>query len=74
MGVPDKIIRKAPNDGLGGLTDEEKLGVTYKQIAEYIETGKTEENALEIIKKKEMISMHKKMPIPVYKRSEWYIV
>ena len=70
LGVPDKIIRKAPNDGLGGLTDEEKLGVTYKQIAEYIETGKTEENALEIIKKKEMISMHKKMPIPVYKRSE----
>lgn len=70
LGVPEKIIKKAPNDGLGGLTDEEKLGVTYKQIAEYIETGKTEENALEIIKKKEMISMHKKMPIPVYKRSE----
>ena len=70
LGVPDKIIKKAPNDGLGGLTDEEKLGVTYKQIAEYIETGKTEENALEIIKKKEMISMHKKMPIPVYKRND----
>lgn len=66
LGVPDKIIKKAPNDGLGGLTDEEKLGVTYKQIAEYIDTGTTEEKALEIIKKKERASMHKREPIPVY--------
>ena len=43
LGVPDKIIHKAPADGLGGQTDEEKMGITYKQIAEYIETGKTEE-------------------------------
>lgn len=68
LGVPDKIIKKAPNDGLGGLTDEQKLGVTYKQIAEYIETGKTEERAMEIIKRKEKVAMHKRMPIPVYKR------
>ncbi len=68
LGVPDKIIKKAPNDGLGGLTDEEKLGVTYKQIAEYIETGKTEEKALEIIRRKEKASMHKRNPIPVYQR------
>ena len=33
LGVPDKIIKKAPADGLGGLTDEQKLEVTYKQIA-----------------------------------------
>lgn len=68
LGVPDKIINKAPNDGLGGLTDEEKLGVTYKQIAEYIETGKTEEEAMEIIKRKEKASEHKRRLIPVYKR------
>lgn len=68
LGVPDKIIKKAPNDGLGGLTDEEKLGVTYKQIAEYIETGKTEEKAMEIIVRKEKIAEHKRKPIPVYHR------
>ena len=68
LGVPEKIIKKAPADGLGGLTDEEKLGVTYKQIAEYIETGETDEKALEIIKKKERVSAHKRNPIPVYKR------
>lgn len=68
LGVPEKIRNKAPNDGLGGLTDEEKLGVTYKQIAEYIETGKTEEKALQIIKQKEKASAHKRKPIPIYKR------
>lgn len=70
LGVPNKIIEKAPADGLGGLTDEEKLGVTYKQITEYIETGKTEPKALEIIQRKEKLSMHKRSRIPVYKRLE----
>ncbi len=68
LGVPEKIINKAPNDGLGGKTDEEKLGVTYKQIAEYIETGKTQREAMEIIKQKEKTSEHKRKPIPIYKR------
>ena len=68
LGVPQKIIQKAPNDGLGGLTDEEKLGVTYQQITEYIETGKTEENAMKIIMQKERASEHKRNQIPVYHR------
>ena len=66
LGVPDKIINKAPNDGLGGQTDEEKMGVTYKQIAEYIETGKTDENAMENIRKRNISSKHKREPIPGY--------
>lgn len=68
LGVPEKIIKKAPADGLGGLTDEEKLGVTYKQIAEYIETGKTDEKAMEIIKRKEKASIHKRIQVPIYRR------
>lgn len=68
LGVPDKIIKKAPNDGLGGLSDEEKLGVTYSQITEYIETGKTEEKAMKIIKEKEKLAKHKIEPIPIYHR------
>ena len=66
LGVPDKILKKAPNDGLGGKTDEEKLGVTYKQIAEYIETGKTDENAMAIIDKLNKTSKHKRRLVPVY--------
>lgn len=67
LGVPDKIIHKAPNDGLGGQTDEEKMGVTYKQIAEYIETGKTDENAMKNIERRNKVSKHKREPVPVYK-------
>lgn len=66
LGVPDKIIHKAPNDGLGGQTDEEKMGVTYKQIAEYIENGKTDEEAMKNIEKRNKASKHKREPIPVY--------
>ena len=67
LGVPDKIINKAPSDGLGKLTDEEKLGVTYNQITEYVETGKTEAKAMEIIQSKEKSSEHKRKPIPFYR-------
>jgi len=70
LGVPKKILEKAPSDGLGSITDEDKLGVTYKQIAEYIETGKTDPKAMEIIKQKEKASEHKRNKIPVYKRLE----
>lgn len=66
LGVPDKIINKAPNDGLGGKTDEEKMGVRYSQIAEMIEIGHTEKYAEEIIIKKYNSSKHKREPIPVF--------
>lgn len=67
LGVPEKILKKAPSDGLGGQTDEEKLGVSYKQIAEMIETGKTDENAMEEILKKFESSKHKREKAPVYR-------
>lgn len=66
LGVPDKIINKPPNDGLGGKTDEEKLGVTYKQIAEMIEKGNTDEEAKKIILQKYNASKHKRESIPKF--------
>lgn len=66
LGVPDKIIKKAPNDGLGGQTDEEKMGVTYKQIEEYIETGKTNSEAMSVIERLNKSSMHKRKSIQTY--------
>ena len=68
LGVPEKIIKKDPSDGLDGLTDEQKLGVTYKQISEYIKAGKTDEDAMKIIKEKEEASKHKRNPIPTYEK------
>ena len=67
LGVPDQIVHKAPADGLGRQTDEEKLGVTYKQIEEYIETGKTDPEAMAIIKDKYEKTRHKRSLVPVYK-------
>ncbi len=66
LGVPDRIINKAPSDGLGSKTDEEKMGVTYDQIEEYIETGKTAEEAMPIIERKNRVSKHKRSLVPKY--------
>ena len=65
--VPEKILKKAPNDGLGGLTDEEKMGIKYSQIADMIETGDTEKEAKEEIIKRFNASKHKREAIPVYR-------
>lgn len=66
LGVPDKIIHKAPNDGLGGKTDEEKLQIKYSEIAEYIETGKTKIEQMKKIEEKYIYSKHKREKIPIY--------
>ena len=36
MGLPDRLVFKAPSDGLTGKTDEESLGITYAQIEDYL--------------------------------------
>lgn len=65
--VPDKILKKAPSDGLGGKTDEEKMGIKYSQIAELIETGRIEDEVakLEIIRRFKN-SKHKREIVPIY--------
>ncbi|MBE5819913.1 MAG: NAD(+) synthase [Clostridiales bacterium] len=69
LGVPETIIKKSPSDGLGSKTDEEKMGVTYKQITEYIETNQTDEEAMKKIENMHKKSEHKRKPISVYKRN-----
>lgn len=66
LGVPEDIIKKSPSDGISGKADEERMGVTYKQISEYIETGKTDKEVIEKIQNKYKISKHKREEIPMY--------
>ena len=66
LGVPEKIFHKAPNDGLGGQTDEEKMGIQYRQIEEMIEKGSTEEKAKQEIIKRYQNSKHKRRTVPIY--------
>lgn len=66
--VPEKVLYKKPNDGISNLTDEEKLGVKYSDIALYIENkaGLSAETIKRIEKLHEG-SKHK-FNIPTYRR------
>ena len=60
--VPDKVIHKAPDDGLSGKTDEEKLGVKYSEIAEVEanpENPNVSKEVYEKIKRLHRINQHK---------------
>jgi NAD+ synthase len=50
----------------GGQTDEEKMGIKYSQIAEYIETGKTDKKVMGKIEKMNKLTNHKREVIPIY--------
>lgn len=67
ISVPDQVVNKAPDDGLSGLTDEEKLGVKYDDIENVIK-GKYVDNDV----KKKIMALHKinqhKFKTPMYKR------
>ena len=60
LGVPSNVINKAPHDGISEETDEEKMGIKYSQIAEYIETGKTDIDVVEKIENKYKLTKHKR--------------
>ena len=66
--VPAKVLYKTPDDGLSNKSDEEKIGVTYKDIAKRING---EELSEEVAKK--IDTMHKrnlhKFNIPTYRKS-----
>ncbi len=59
--LPKELVQKAPTDGLSGKTDEERLGVTYQQIHDYIRKGSSGDAAADaLIEKKERGSAHKR--------------
>lgn len=41
LGLPKELIEKTPDDGISGVSDEEKLGFSYAELDEFIRTGKT---------------------------------
>lgn len=66
--VPEQVLYKKPNDGLSNQTDEDKLGVKYSDIADYME----DETALDEIVREKIKKLHKnnlhKFNIPTYRR------
>ncbi len=68
LNAPMSIIDKAPSAGLfEGQTDEDEMGVTYKAIDEYIETGKGSAEDIAIIDRYHRTSQHKRDGISFFK-------
>lgn len=61
LGAPESIITKKPSAGLfEGQTDESEMGITYSEIDEFLLTGKTNEQAMQIIERYHSRSGHKR--------------
>ena len=68
--VPEKVLYKTPYDGLSNMSDEEKLGVKYKDIATYME----DPNLLDMETRNKIERLHKnslhKFNIPTYRKGD----
>ena len=72
IGVPDKVIHKVPDDGLSGISDEEKLGVKYSEIAEVANNPDNPKVSKEVhkkIKKLHLSNLHK-FNVATYRKNE----
>ena len=69
LGIPKNLVRKAPSDGLSGMTDEDKIGFTYAVLDRYILEGICEdEETRKKIDRMHVLNLHKLKTIPGYKR------
>ena len=70
LGVPKEVLYRTPSDGLSGMSDEDKLGVKYCEIEQYLEDpNKLEDSVRGKIEKLHRSSRHK-FNIPTYRRGE----
>ena len=67
LNVPEEVLYKAPNDGLSGTTDEQKLGVKYNDIAKYMNNETLDEEVKQKIKRLHEANLHK-FEIPTYRK------
>ena len=59
--LPKELVQKTPDDGLSGVPDEVKLGLTYRQIHDFLRLGTCGDPAVdEKIAKREKANMHKR--------------
>jgi len=71
LDVPKRIIQKIPSAGLyDGQTDEGEMGITYKAIDEYLQSGECAPEDMKIIANYHRISEHKRKPPKVYEEKE----
>ncbi len=67
LGLPERLVKKTPSDGLSGMGDEEKLGFTYAVLDRYIRTGEIDDLATkEKIDRLHRINLHKLRLMPSF--------
>ncbi len=69
LNVPEKVLYKTPDDGLSGMSDEEKIGVKYSDIAKVINGEEVDEKIKEKVLEKHRANQHK-FKIPTYKKTK----
>ncbi len=68
--LPRELVEKTPSDGISGMSDEEKLGVSYRCIHDYIRLGSCgDEETNARIRRLERGNMHKRR-MPIILRAE----
>ncbi len=64
--LPRDLVLKTPTDGLSGMSDEEKMGISYQDIHLYLRMGTCgKPDVDEIIRKKEAGAMYKRRMPPI---------
>ena len=64
--LPRHLVEKTPTDGLSGMSDEEKMGISYQAIHDYIRLGSSGDAETDAkIRAKEAGSAHKRDKAPV---------
>ena len=59
--LPRELVQKTPDDGLSGVPDEVKLGLTYRQIHDYLRLGTCGDPVVDDkIASRERANMHKR--------------
>ena len=59
--LPRELVQKTPTDGLSGQSDEERLGLTYRQIHDFIRLGSSGDADVDAkIARRERANLHKR--------------
>lgn len=66
FGIPKELIKKTPSDGLWGVSDEDKLGVSYQHIHSYLRGLELPNEAREKIETYKNNTEHKRTPVPTF--------
>ena len=66
LSVPKEILYKVPSDGLSSLSDEDKLGVTYQEIEDYLNGKQIKEKSKIKIEHLHKNSKHKNRVVTLW--------